>query len=39
MSDEQISRYTDRNMYLTAEQAVEVGLIDAVLRIASQSNR
>jgi len=31
MSDEQIARYTDRNMYLTAEQAVEVGLIDAVL--------
>jgi ATP-dependent Clp protease, protease subunit len=31
MSDELISKYTDRNMYLTAEQAVEVGLIDAVL--------
>jgi ATP-dependent Clp protease, protease subunit len=31
MGDEQISRYTDRNMYLTAAQAVEVGLIDAVL--------
>jgi len=31
MSEEQIARYTDRNMYLTAEQAVEVGLIDAVL--------
>jgi ATP-dependent Clp protease, protease subunit len=31
MSDEQIAKYTDRNMYLTAEQAVEVGLIDAVL--------
>jgi ATP-dependent Clp protease protease subunit len=31
MSDEQIARYTDRNMYLTAAQAVEVGLIDAVL--------
>ena len=31
MGDEQISRYTDRNMYLTATQAVEVGLIDAVL--------
>ena len=30
MSEEQIARYTDRNMYLTAEQAVEVGLIDAV---------
>jgi ATP-dependent Clp protease protease subunit len=31
MSDEQIAKYTDRNMYLTAAQAVEVGLIDAVL--------
>ncbi len=31
MGEEQIARYTDRNMYLTAEQAVEVGLIDAVL--------
>jgi ATP-dependent Clp protease protease subunit len=31
MSDEMISKYTDRNMYLTALQAVEVGLIDAVL--------
>ena len=31
MSDEQIAKYTDRNMYLTATQAVEVGLIDAVL--------
>jgi ATP-dependent Clp protease protease subunit len=31
MSDELIAKYTDRNMYLTAEQAVEVGLIDGVL--------
>lgn len=31
MSDELIAKYTDRNMYLTAQQAVEVGLIDAVL--------
>ncbi|HZY41255.1 MAG TPA: ATP-dependent Clp protease proteolytic subunit [Anaerolineae bacterium] len=31
LSDDQINKYTDRNMYLTAEQAVEVGLIDAVL--------
>ena len=31
MGEEQIARYTDRNMYLTAQQAVEVGLIDAVL--------
>ena len=31
MGEDQIARYTDRNMYLTAEQAVEVGFIDAVL--------
>ena len=31
MSDDQINKYTDRNMYLTAQQAVEVGLIDSVL--------
>jgi ATP-dependent Clp protease protease subunit len=36
MSDEQIAKYTDRNMYLTAEQAVEVGLIDAVLELQSK---
>jgi ATP-dependent Clp protease, protease subunit len=33
MSDDQINKYTDRNMYLTAQQAVEVGLIDAVLEL------
>ncbi len=31
MNDEQINKYTDRNTFLTAQQAVEVGLIDAVL--------
>ncbi len=31
MSDEMITKYTDRNMYLTASQAVEVGLIDGML--------
>jgi len=31
MGEEQIAKYTDRNMYLTAAQAVEVGLIDDVL--------
>ena len=31
MRDEQIAKYTDRNTFLTAAQAVEVGLIDAVL--------
>ena len=32
MTDEQIAKYTDRNMYMTAQQAVDVGLIDAVLQ-------
>ncbi len=36
MSDEQIAKYTDRNMYLTATQAAEVGLIDAVLEPQSK---
>ncbi len=31
MTDEQIAKYTDRNTFLTAAQAAEVGLIDAVL--------
>jgi ATP-dependent Clp protease protease subunit len=39
MGDEQISRYTDRNMYLTAQQAVEVGLIDAVLESQAQARK
>src|SRR5512136_745474 len=33
MTDDQINKYTDRNMYLTAQQAVEVGLIDSVLEL------
>ncbi len=36
MTDEQILKYTDRNAYLTAPQAVEVGLIDAVLEVQKQ---
>ena len=36
MTDEQIAKYTDRNMYLTAQQAVEVGLIDAMLEPQSK---
>jgi ATP-dependent Clp protease, protease subunit len=31
MDDEQIHKYTDRDKFMTAQQAVEVGLIDAVL--------
>lgn len=38
MSDEMIAKYTDRNMYLTAAQAVEVGLIDAVLEPQKKSD-
>ena len=38
MSDEQIAKYTDRNMYLTAAQAVEVGLIDAVLELQKKKD-
>ena len=38
MTDEQIAKYTDRNMYLTAAQAVEVGLIDAVLELQKKKD-
>ncbi len=31
MDDDQIRKYTDRDTWLTAQQAVEIGLIDAVL--------
>ena len=37
MSEEQILKYTDRNAYLTGTQAVEVGLIDAVLESANKA--
>ncbi|HEC33464.1 MAG TPA: ATP-dependent Clp protease proteolytic subunit [Chloroflexi bacterium] len=32
LSDEQIKRFTDRDFYMTAEQAVEYGIIDRVLK-------
>ena len=32
LSDEDISRYPDRNFYMTAEQAKELGIIDDVLK-------
>ncbi len=32
LTDDQITRYTDRNFYMSAEQAVEIGVIDAVLQ-------
>lgn len=31
LEDEEIQKYTDRNFYMTAEQAVELGIIDKVL--------
>jgi len=31
MSDETISRYTDRDFYMTPEQAVELGVVDAIM--------
>ncbi len=31
MNDEQISKYTDRNFYMTPEVAIELGVIDSVL--------
>ena len=38
MTDEQIAKYTVHNMYLTAAQAVEVGLIDAVLELQKKKD-
>lgn len=32
LTDDQITRYTDRNFYMSAEQAVEIGVIDAVVQ-------
>lgn len=32
LSDEQIERFTDRDFYMTAEQAVQYGIIDSVLQ-------
>jgi len=32
LSEEQIERFTDRDFYMTAEQAVEYGIIDRVLQ-------
>ncbi len=33
LSEEQIERFTDRDFYMTAEQAVEYGIIDQVLQL------
>jgi ATP-dependent Clp protease protease subunit len=32
LTDEQITKYTDRNFYMSAQQAVEIGVIDDVLK-------
>ena len=32
LSEQDIDRYTDRDFYMTAEMAKEVGIIDQVLR-------
>jgi ATP-dependent Clp protease protease subunit len=37
LSDEQIDRFTDRDFYMTAEQAVEYGIIDQVLQPAADN--
>lgn len=36
LTDEQIAKYTDRNFYMTPELAVELGVIDDVLRPADK---
>ena len=38
LSDEQIKKYTDRNFYMTAEKAKELGIIDAVLTGSQQED-
>jgi ATP-dependent Clp protease protease subunit len=37
MNDEQISKYTDRNFYMTPEVAMELGVIDSVLTIPEKA--
>ena len=36
LTDEQIAKYTDRNFYMTPELAIELGVIDDVLRPSDQ---
>jgi ATP-dependent Clp protease protease subunit len=37
MSDEQIKQYTDRDFYMTAETAVELGVIDEVMKFPERA--
>lgn len=39
LNDEQIARYTDRNFYMTAAQAKELGIIDEVLAIDAKPRK
>ena len=35
MNEEQVLRYTDRDIYFTAEQALEFGIIDSIVPLNS----
>jgi ATP-dependent Clp protease protease subunit len=39
LNDEQISKYTDRNFYMTPEIAVELGVIDEVVKLTDERAR
>ncbi len=39
LSDSQIERLTDRDFYMTAEQAVQYGIIDAVLSLPEERKK
>jgi ATP-dependent Clp protease protease subunit len=39
LSDEQIERFTDRDFYMTADQAVQYGIIDAVLHPLEEAKK
>lgn len=39
LSDEQIERFTDRDFYMTAEMAVQYGIIDAVLHPPEEAKK
>ena len=39
LEDDEIQKYTDRNFYMTAEQAVELGIIDKVLTSDTQEDQ
>jgi ATP-dependent Clp protease protease subunit len=39
LTDELINKYTDRNFYMTAEEAVSLGIIDGVLQMHDGGNK